>query len=149
MKTLHLLIKQIQDIISEFDGTVSIKNSNRKYFYVSEPWLKAMKLKRSEVIGKTDEQIASKENAEFIRKSDEEARVKKKPIYYKNKVLLHGKEVTYYAIKWVTFHPTGEVFCYCKIGHQHDDKKIIATLQKKIAAILNTKHIELADHTTA
>ncbi|MGZ3900319.1 MAG: hypothetical protein ACXVO9_06955 [Bacteroidia bacterium] len=42
----------IQNLVNDFDGTVSVKNGIRKYFYVNEEWLRIMRLEKSQVIGK-------------------------------------------------------------------------------------------------
>ncbi|MGZ4097657.1 MAG: hypothetical protein ACXVNM_02185 [Bacteroidia bacterium] len=59
----------IQNLVNDFDGTVSVKNGIRKYFYVNEEWLRIMRLEKSQVIGKTDEEIVPEENASFIKKN--------------------------------------------------------------------------------
>jgi hypothetical protein len=146
MKSLSQVIIEIQDTLNEFDGTVSIKDAHRKYFFANDAWLNTMHLESDQVIGKTDDEIAPV-NAEFIRKTDQEVAEKKIPIQYINTAIVDGKEITYIAIKWVVYHQSGEPFCYCTIAHLYDKKDNVLAIQAKINSILDTDLIDKTDYT--
>jgi hypothetical protein len=147
MKTLSQVIIEIQDTINEFDGTVSIKDAHRKYFFVNDAWLEIMHLGRAQVIGKTDDEIVPSTNAYFIRRTDKEVAEKRIPIQYINTAIVNGKDITYIAIKWVVYHQTGEPFCYCTIANLYDKKDSVLAIQANISSILETTLMDKKDYT--
>lgn len=148
MRSLARILTAVQDLANTFDGTVSIKNAERKYFFVNQAWLDIMKMQMSDVIGRTDDEIVPKENSDFIRKTDMEAVEKGCPIQYTNIAKVAGATIKYTAIKWVVFYQqTHEPFCYCTIAHLDENKEKVIELQSRINAILLTEVYEQTDYT--
>lgn len=148
MRSLARILTAVQDLANTFDGTVSIKNAERKYFYVNQAWLDIMKMQMSDVIGRRDDEIVPKENADFIRKTDLEAAEKGCPIQYTNIAKVAGSMIKYTAIKWVVFYQqTHEPFCYCTIAHLDENKEKVIELQSRINTILLTEVYEQTDYT--
>lgn len=148
MRSLARIMIAIQDMANTFDGAVSIKNAERKYFFVNQVWLDIMKMQMSDVIGHTDDEIVSEENAKFIRKTDMEAKEKGCPMQYTNIARVDGTDIKYTAIKWVVFYQqTHEPFCYCTIAHLDENKEKVIEMQARINAILLTEEYEQTDYT--
>lgn len=145
MKQFSHILNSIQNIVNEFDGSVSLKNRKRQYFFVNDKWLDTVKLESTQVIGKTDEEILPAANAAFIKKTDLEAVEQNNPVRYINKTILNGKEITYIAVKWVVKHSSGEPFCYCTAGDMYENKENVLAILQKIHAIFENELIRQSD----
>ncbi|MES2287046.1 MAG: hypothetical protein V4547_15245 [Bacteroidota bacterium] len=129
----------IQKIIDKFEGNVSFKNSKREYFFVNEQWLRLSNLKREEVIGKTDNEILSLDNAIRAEKTDMKAFEKQIPIEYTNSVILNGERIDFIAIKFVINFGSGEHFFLCTIADFLYNKEKVLAFRKIIDAFFERK----------
>lgn len=136
MKDLPSLILSIQKLADEFDGSVSIKNASRRYFYANDFWLKTVGLKREEVIGKLDDEIVPEANASHIRKTDAEALSRQGVLQYRHTAELQGAPVEYIALKWVVRYSNGEPFCICTIATVVNKQDDILKLQERLDSIV-------------
>ncbi len=140
MKPLCEAIDLIQDISNTFDGSISIKNPKGKYFFVNENFLKSLGLKKEQIIGKTDLEIFSKENAERILKFDLEAYETKKPLHYENFLNINGKVLDFFISKWVVlFTSTDEPFFLCCLTHSINNKEKVLHYREKIDSLFESE----------
>ena len=144
MKSLAQILSSVQEIAHDFDGCFSLKNADGKYFYVSETWLRYMKLENAaEAMGKNDYELYSKESADFIVKTDRQALESENPMYYESKLTLHGEKFNFMAIKWVVRYKTGEPFCYCMMADSVEKEEKVLEILPKISAIVNQQSLIL------
>jgi PAS domain S-box-containing protein len=143
MKPLCEALDLIQDISNTFDGSISIKNPKGKYFFVNENFLNSLGLKRDQIIGKTDLEIFSKENAERIQKFDLEAYEKKRPLYYENFLTINGKALDFFITKWVVFFTSSdEPFFLCCLTHSIKNKDKVLYFREKIESLFEEELVE-------
>ena len=143
MKPLCEAIDLIQDISNTFDGSISIKNPKGKYFFVNENFTKSLGLKKEQIIGKTDLEIFSKENADRILKFDIEAYEKKRPLHYENFLNINGKSLDFFITKWVVlFTSSDEPFFLCCLTHSIKNKDKVLYFKEKIDSLYD---LELED----
>jgi hypothetical protein len=142
MKPLCEALDLIQDISNTFDGSILIKNPKGKYFFVNDLFLKSLNLNKEQIIGKTDFEIFSKENAESILQFDMEAYEKKIPIHYQNTLNINGKTLDFFITKWVVFFTSSdEPFFLCCLIDSIKNKEKVLYFRDKIDSLFEEELI--------
>ena len=131
-KSLSSMIISAQDVANEFQGSFSMKNAAKKYFFVNETWLDYMQTDRSKAIGKTDEEFFTGESLEIIRKTDQEVYDDQILIVKINRAAVGGKEISYIALKWAIRHGNGELFAYCTLWDLLENKDHVLAIIPKV-----------------
>jgi len=139
MKPLGEVFVSIQKITNRFDGIFSIKNSQRQYLFVNHVWLTSKKFHKEDIIGKTDDEIFSPGNANAIlaRVVDLEALEKKTPLDSTINIILNGKPVCYFTIKWVVSFE--EILFLCSLGDIVENKEKVLAFRNEIDAFYKTE----------
>ncbi|MCE3294975.1 MAG: putative sensor protein [Crocinitomicaceae bacterium] len=138
MKSLAHTLIAIQEIANNFDGGFTLKNAQGKYFYANDSWLKLMKMKQEELIGKTDDELFPPEHAELSKKTDQQVFENKELLSYTGTLTAFGEEITYIALKWAVKHKNGDVFCYCTMGDLEENRERIMAIQPKIQEVISS-----------
>jgi hypothetical protein len=93
MLPLVTALNAIQKIANDFSGDFSIKNSNGKYIYVNEGWLKSTARTSDESLGKSVEEIFSSDLVKLVTDSDKIAWESNEPVIYDNELVINGELV--------------------------------------------------------
>jgi hypothetical protein len=141
MKSAGEIFTEVQNIINNFDGCFSIKNSKGQYLYANDAWLSFENHKLADFIGKTDEDVLSPENARITSKRDKEAFEKMVPIEYTCSITLNEKPVSFFVIKWVICIIPGQPLFLYTLADLLEKKDHVLKHRKHIDAFFETKII--------
>jgi PAS domain S-box-containing protein len=83
----------LRSILSNTPAIVSLKNPSGRYGFVNSPFLRQFKLKRDQVLGKTDEEIFGERIATEIRSRDFEVLSRREPVTYEEEIELEGQKL--------------------------------------------------------
>lgn len=125
-------ITSVQKIANDFSVGLTIKNARRQYFFANDYWLAAIGLEKEDVIGKTDDDFLSPENATLARELDAEAFSHKYPMEYSREVIINGNQIKYYVLKWIISFSNGEPFCLCTLSDLLNNKSKVLAFRDRI-----------------
>jgi two-component system aerobic respiration control sensor histidine kinase ArcB len=138
MLPLVTALNAIQKIANDFSGDFSIKNSNGKYIYVNEGWLKATARTSDESLGKSVEEIFSSDLVKLVTDSDKKAWESNDPVVYDNELVINGKLVESVVIKWAIRYKNGEPFFLCTFSARPENREEVLALKTKIETVLSS-----------
>ena len=130
MKPLGEVFTLMQKLENRYEGSFSIKDSERRYLLVNDEWLSSKKLSKHDVIGKTDEEIFSRENAMEAIIADIEVLKKTTPVESAFSVIINGERISYFTIKWVV-RSESSIFL-CTLGDIAQNKERVLKFRNNI-----------------
>lgn len=126
------ILNAIQEITTDFNGEIALKNSQRQYFFVNDNWLHMTQLERRDVIGKIDPEIFTPDTSMQLIMEDKKAIEKKLPAEYIEKISINNNPIIRIAMKWTVSDDSGNLFCICTLSVKPENKKIIYDVRKKV-----------------
>lgn len=115
--------KLIQDIIDKSPYLTYIKNIYGKFILVNSEFAQSVNKTQNEILGKTDYDLFSPEDAASFTKHDEEVLETKKPHYYEESLEINGKEVTYMSMKFPLLDSAGMPYAIAGISVNISERK--------------------------
>jgi PAS domain S-box-containing protein len=115
-KTEKILEENRQLLTSVIDNSTNLifmKDLAGKYILANKNLQKVLKFKETEILGKTDYEIHSKNIAEELRINDRKIVESKKAISEEESILVDGELMQFLSIKFPIFNAKGEVTAVC------------------------------------
>lgn len=115
--TLRESKRILNAVIDNVPMAVFLKDVNYRYFMVNNYFKKYFPSARGKIIGYTDNEIISSDEATALRVEDEEVVKKEKTIKYIRNTVIDGIERHYDVVKFPLLDDTGKVYAICGIIH--------------------------------
>jgi len=125
MTSLYNVLKPIQEIANDFNGEITLKNSQRQYFFVNDNWLSMTGLERKDVIGKIDAEIFLPPASMQIMMEDKKAIENKLPAEYIGKHFISNNSLIRVVMKWAVTYDSGDLFCICTLSVKPQNKNLL------------------------
>jgi PAS domain S-box-containing protein len=123
-ETLRLSERRLRDIMNYSDAVIYLKDADGRYITVNRRYEELCRVRREDIIGRTDYDIFPREHADLYRENDRRVIEAGQPLHLEEPVVLGGRIHTFLEVKFPTFDATGAVYGVCGMATDITERKV-------------------------